>query len=64
MKERGNQVAKVFQQQKLRTLKKLNKTIKKFRPSLKGKEGGRERERQFKITTIPIQVFYSSNCSN
>lgn len=44
MKERGNQVAKVFQQQKLRTLKKLNKTIKKFRPSLKGKGGGRERE--------------------
>lgn len=36
MKERRNQVAKVFQQQRLRTLKKLNKTIKKFRPSLKG----------------------------
>lgn len=44
MKERGNQVAKVFQQQKLRTLEKLNKTIKKFRPSLKGKGGGRERD--------------------
>lgn len=44
MKELENQVAKVFQQQRLSTLKKLNKTIKKFRPSLNGEGGGRERD--------------------